>query len=274
MSNLEIPGAIIGYKKNGKPIHLIAGGSEPLPTDLQLQTAPQTPPVPTQRTFTVEDLEKARKEERDKLYGRIDQADARFTALNSEVEALRKRDQERQAEEEQRRLEAAAAIKAKEEEELSAKELLAKRDQEWQAQLAERDAAFAQKEALWQKEREFQNLQNYIQRRALEEQDEIAPELLDFITGNNEQEVEASIATVKAKTAAILENVSRAATAQRAQMPGVSPTGLTATGPMDNDPTNKTYTQEELSNMSMAEYAKFRQQTGIGNSQGNRGLFG
>lgn len=47
----------------------------------------------------------------------------------------------------------------------------------------------------------------YIQRRAAEVQDEVAPELLDYIGGNSIEEVERSITAAREKTASILEGV-------------------------------------------------------------------
>ena len=179
--------------------------------------------------FTAEDLEKARreaieqarKEERDKLYSQRDKQKESMDAMQAEVAELRKAEAERTKESQRRAAEAEKARKAKEDAEKSAKELLAEREQTWQQKLdamrAEQESKMAEiaqqqqvQQAMWEKEREMTALQIYIRDAAAAEQDNIAPELLDFIGGNTREEVDASIQRVKDKTAAIVEGMRQA----------------------------------------------------------------
>jgi hypothetical protein len=285
-SGISLPAmTVLGYRKNGSPIYNIAGGApqpgEPTgaPTGEPVITIPVAtvePPTaaPAEPRFTAEDIQKARSEEKDKLYKRLQAQDEQIAKFTAELEAQRKAREDAQAEEDRKRQEAEAAARAKSEEDMSAKELLAQREQEWNNRFAEIERQRAEEQALFAKEQEFANLQQYIQRRVGEESNDIAPELLDYVSGNTPDEVEASIATAKAKTQAILESVQQAAIQQRAAMRGVSPTGYSTTGPMDTDPGHKSYSVDDLRNMSMAEYAKIRGQLGVGNaSQNNRGLY-
>jgi colicin import membrane protein len=271
------PGDVIGYKKSGDPIRLQAGGDENHPvTEPQHQdpTPTPTPPAPNQpRTFTEADLEKARQEEKNKLYGRLQKQEEQFNALQDELSKINQEREERQAEEAKRREAADAEAKAKEREELSAKELLDKREEEWNNRFQQLQEQQAQREALWEQEKKFQDLANYTARRVSEEQENIAPELLDYITGNTEQEIEQSITTAKAKSAAIVEAMQKAQAQARAAMPGVSTAGYAATGPMDTNPVNESYSAEDINNMSLQEYQQLRGKLGIGNAQG-KGLFG
>ena len=61
----------------------------------------------------------------------------------------------------------------------------------------------------------------YIQRRTAEERDNIAPELVDYISGSTVDEVEQSITTAKAKTQSILEGLQMAQ--QQLQVPPAQP---------------------------------------------------
>lgn len=257
----------------------------PLPPE----TAPQepTPPAPTQyappptspnQFFTVEDLEKARREERDKLYGRITRTDERFRTLEDELKKLADDRDSRIAEEARRRQEAETALQQQRESEMDAKQLIAEKEKEWQAQLEQVRQQQATHEAMLDKERKFMALQNYTQRRAAEEQANgtVGPEFIEFINGNDEQEVEASIVKLRAKTDSILKGVKEGQTQRTAALPGVSLTGAPPSGgPLDNiSGQQRTYGKEDIEKMSMAEYEKFRRQIGVDGAGSNVGLYG
>jgi hypothetical protein len=272
---------VLGHRKNGFPIYNIAGGApqpgeggDPVITIPAAVVEPTTPPAPAEPRFTAEDIQRARQEEKDKLYKRLESVETQNKKFLDEIEQQRAAREAAQAEEEQRRQEAAAQAKALAEADMSAKDLLAQKEQEWTARFTQFEQERAQERALFAKEQEFNALQSYIQRRVGEEQENIAPELLDFVTGNTQAEVESSINTVKEKTQAILESVQQAAIQQRASMRGVSPTGYSTTGPMDTDPGHKSYSLADLSAMPMSEYAKIRGQLGVGQAaQNQRGLY-
>jgi hypothetical protein len=233
---------------------------------------PATPPA--EPRFTAEDIQKARQEEKDKLYKRLQNVEEQNKTFLAEIEEQRKAREAAQAQEAERQRQAQESAKAKAEEDMSAKELLAQSRSRSGTSVRAVRAEREQERLLFQKEQEFNNLQTYIQRRVGEESENIAPELLDFVGGNTPEEVENSLNTVKAKTQAILESVQQAAIQQRASMRGVSPTGYSTTGPMDTDPGTSRTPFLTSSDMPMSEYAKIRGQLGVGQAaQNQRGLY-
>ena len=222
--------------------------------------------------FTAEDIAKARAQEKEKLYPQVEK-------LKEELTLLKQRESEREAEEAKRREErkkrdTEAAKKKKEEEEaqLEVRALLQKKEEEWQEQLEaerlEREKAFA----LLEQERRFQALMNYRSMRLEQERDNIIPELIDLIQGNDENEIEQSISALKEKSAKIFDSVAQAGVQTRKDMVGARVT-VPASGPLDNDSEQRSYTPDSIKDMSMADYAKNRANLlGTGNNSG-QGLF-
>lgn len=244
--------------------------------EVELTTASETP-LPTETfqsevatsTFTAEDLAKARAQEKAKLYPQVEK-------LQEEISTLRKKEEEREAKEAERKAaraqrdaEAAAEKKKQEEAELGFKELLTKKEEEFKAQLEaerlEREKAFA----LLEREREFQELQAYRQQRLEDSRNDIIPELIDLISGNNKDEIEASIAGLKERSAKIFDSVAQASQQTRKEMVGSRVT-MPASGPLDNDTEQRLYSPNDINNMSMADYAKNRAKL-LGSQGTNRG---
>lgn len=231
-----------------------------------------TPEV-TSPIFTADDLAKARAQEKEKLYPQVEK-------LKEELSLLKQREQERELEEarrkeERKKREAEAAKKKKEEEEaeLEVRQLLQVKEQEWQAQLEaerlEREKAFA----LLDQERRFQALMNYRSMRMEQERDNIIPELIDMVQGNDENEIEQSISALKEKSAKIFDSVAQAGVQTRKDMVGARVT-VPASGPLDNDSEQRSFTPDSIKDMSLADYAKNRAKLlGQGNNSG-QGLFG
>ena len=223
------------------------------------------------QSFTADDLAKARAQEKAKLYPQMEKMAAELEALKKAQAEEAARKAEKAKLREQEKVEKA---KRKEEEELSAKELLAKKEQEWQAQLEserlERERAFA----LLQKEQELSQISSYRQQRIEQERDTIVPQLIDLVNGNSIDEIEQSIAVLKEKSAGIMQDVMQASQLAKKQMVGASVTAP-ASGPLDNDPSQQSYTPDSIRDMSMAEYMKNRGRL-LGDAANNRGqgLFG
>jgi hypothetical protein len=249
----------------------VADATEGIAMDAFNEAAEEAVNVPSK--FTAEDISKARAQEKAKLYPQIDK-------MTEELAILRKREEERaaiEAERESQRKERAAQRdaerKAKEEDEMSFKELLKNKEEEWasklEAERLEREKAFA----LLEREREFQELSTYRQQRVEQERDNIVPELIDLVSGNTKDEIENSIADLKARTNKLLESVAQVAQQSRKEMVGTRIT-VPASGPLDNDSDSRTYSPNDISNMSMADYAKNRSKL-LGNSKNSgQGLFG
>jgi hypothetical protein len=223
--------------------------------------------------YTAEDLSKAREQEKNKLYPQMEK-------MREELASLKKAEEERitqeEARKEQRRLRDAEAVEKKkreEEETLELRELLQRKELEWQSQLEqerlEREKAFA----LLEREREFQELQNYRARRVDEERDAIVPDLIDLVQGTSVDEIEQSINTLKDKSARILDSVAQVAQQSRKEMQGSRIT-VPASGPLDNDSDPRTYSPESIAEMSLADYAKNRSKLLGGANTRGQGLFG
>lgn len=217
--------------------------------------------------YTEDDLAKVRSQEKEKLYPQIDK-------LKEELDILKK---EREAELAARTAEAEAKAKAQQEElenDMDVRTLLKTKEAEWQEQLErerqERERAFA----LLEREKSFADLQNYRSQRVDAERDAIIPELLDLISGNTPEEVDASIEGLKSRSAKILESAQSAMQNARKEMTGTRVT-TPPLGPMDDNMEQRSLSAEDIQSMSMNDYAKYRERILGATARGkSRGLFG
>jgi hypothetical protein len=219
--------------------------------------------------YSADDLAKAREQEKAKLYPQMEKMKEELAGLKKAREEEAAKEAEREAKRVAKDAEKTAKAKQKEEEELSVKELLSKKEQEWQSQLEaerlERERAFA----LLDQERKFQELTSYRQSRLEQERDSIVPELIDLISGNSKDEIEQSIAMLKEKSASISQSVQQAMQNAKQQMVGTRVTSPAA-GPLDNDSSQQSLTPDSIRDLSMAEYAKQRAKL-LGTAASNRG---
>jgi hypothetical protein len=224
--------------------------------------------------FTAEDIAKARAQEKAKLYPQVEKLQEELSVLKKEREERQALEAERAAKRQAREAERAAERKAQEEDEMSFKKLLKTKEEEFQAQLEQERIEREKAIALLQREREFQELNQYRQQRLEAERDNIIPELIDLISGNTQEEIEQSIAGLKERSAKIFESVATASQQTRKEMVGTRAT-LPASGPLDNDSEQRSFSPNDISNMSLADYAKNRAKL-LGNNGNNRGqgLFG
>jgi hypothetical protein len=151
-------------------------------------------------------------------------------------------------------------------EELSAKELLKRTedefnvkiknvDAEWQNRFAQIEAERSAQSALLDKERQLREVETYRQRRVHESQDEIIPELIDLVAGNTPEEIEASVEILRQRSAAIIESIQQAT--QPSRVKGVSVTSPSV-GPMETQTEYQTLNAEDIRNMTMDQYVKMR----------------
>ena len=244
---------------------------------LDVPTAVETPEVSGEtvaNSYTADDLAKAREQEKAKVYPQLEKMKAELAALKKKAEEDAARQAEKESKRAAKKAEEEAKQKKKTEEELSVKELLAKKEQEFQAQLEnerlEREKAFA----LLEKERQFAELMNYRGQRLEQERDSIVPELIDLIQGNSKDEIEQSISLLKEKSSSILASAQAAMQSAKQQMAGTRITAP-ASGPLDNDSEQNSYTPDSVRDMSMADYAKQRAKLlGAAGSNRGQGLFG
>jgi DNA repair exonuclease SbcCD ATPase subunit len=224
--------------------------------------------------FTAEDIAKARSQEKAKLYPQVEKLQEELAVLKKERDERAAVEADRAARRKEREAQRLAEQKAQEEEEMSFKSLLKTKEQEFQAQLEQERMEREKAIALLQREREFQELNQYRQQRLEAERENIIPELIDLISGNTREEIEQSIASLKERSAKIFESVAAASQQTRKEMVGTRAT-LPASGPLDNDSEQRSFSPNDISNMSLADYAKNRAKL-LGNNGNNRGqgLFG
>ena len=221
------------------------------------------------QSFTADDLAKARAQEKQKLYPQMEKMQEELAKAKALAEELASKEEQREAERNAKNAERAAKKKQEEEQELTFKELLSKKEQEFQSQLdaerLEREKAFA----LLDRERQFQDLMSYRAQRIEQERDTIVPQLIDLVSGNTQDEIEQSIATLKDKSAGIMQDVQQATANAKQQMVGARVTAP-ASGPLDNNSEQQSYTPDSIRDMSLADYAKQRAKL-LGTAASNRG---
>lgn len=216
---------------------------------------------PQGRFFTEEEVAAIRREEKDKLYGRIE-------TMGSQLEELQAARAAEQEERERLAHEAAELAKSKEESELEVRDLLARKETEWQQQLAKLEQRYDADRAVFDRERQFNELQEYRRQRVEQESEFILPELRDLITGDNPAAVDASIEVMKARTEQIFANMAAAAPVPP-QPRGAAPTSPPV-GPMEQLPSYESLTPEDIKGMDMETYKRYRSQLLQATSPNNR----
>jgi hypothetical protein len=265
VQNATTPGSNITDTSNG----ILVGVESPVTTQSNFMTTTTStsggPVNPaTGKTYTEEDLARVRQQEKDKLYPTIDE-------LKGELSVLKKEREERLRAEQEAREAAEEEARKKAEAEMDLRSLLEQKEQEWNQRLeAEKNERLAA-QALLEREREFQALMDYRSRRLAEEQDDIMPELLDLVEGSTPEEIEASIASLKERSARIFESAQSAMQATRRDMVGARVTAPTA-GPMDTNLEQQSITADQINGMSFSEYVKNRSKL-LGQRPGDRGMF-
>lgn len=202
--------------------------------------------------WTDEDIENARKQEKDKLYGRIED-------MGSQLKTLQ---QERAAElAEKQRLadEAEAARKAKEESELDLRALMDRREAEMRAEIENIRRTQETEREVFAKERALQEAMLYRRDRIEQESEYLIPELRDFVTGDTPEAIDASIEALKARSMAIVTNLLNA---EQQQAAPYQPRGAALTsppvGPMEQLPSYESLTPEDIKGMDMDTYKRYR----------------
>jgi hypothetical protein len=215
---------------------------------------------PPGKSFSEEEvlalIEKTRKEEKDKLYPQMQDFDNRIKEF--EAERLQRIEA---ATETQRLADEEAALRVREES--TSKDLLVQMEERFSNQLGEMQQAYQRSEALRVKERELYDLMEYKQRRMAEEMDNIDPRFTDFVRGNSEQELEASIADMRGRTDAINAEVAAVLQQQGGRMVPPTPfVPVSGAGPTLNsslgEPQTTTMTPQDIAALTPEEYVRVR----------------
>lgn len=234
----------------------------PTPPGVVIQVAPPAAPNGASATLSNEQvmelIEKARTEEKNKLYPQMEEMRTNLTNLTKERD-------DRIAAEQAEAARVAEAARLASEAEMTAIERLeqfkTEQDQRFAEIIAERDRS----SALLEREREFSRLNEYKVRRMAENADDIIPQFADYVRGNTEQEIEASILTAKEKSAQIVQEMQEAQ--DRLLQGGVrrpAPLPISGTPPVDlmgnvSDQFQR-LTAEDINAMTPDEYSQHRQE--------------
>jgi hypothetical protein len=233
------------------------------------------------KVFTEEDVESIRKQEKDKMYKRLEEADLRVKSMEEQMAIIAAEREAAKKEAEERATKEAEFLRQREIEEMSAKELLLKKEdefnqrinsveQEWQERLASIESQRQAQEALLEKERQLQALSHYRNQRIQQEQESIIPELIDLVTGNTEEEIENSISVLRDRSSAIIESIQQATAATQGRLRG-APVTAPPVGPMETQTEYQQLSADDIRNMSMEQYAKMRER--LLNARSPRGRF-
>lgn len=242
---------------------------------------PKEEPAKSSKVFTEEEVEQIRKQEKDKLYKRIEEADTRVKSMEEQMTLLAQEREQARLEAEEKARQEAELLRQREIDELSAKELLAKREDEFNLKIKDLESDYRKRfeeietqrqaqEAILEKERRLQELTSYRSRRVSEEAEYIIPELLDLVSGNSEDEIETSINVLRDRSSAILESIQQAAQQQQGRLRGTQVTAPPI-GPMETQTEYQTLTADDIRNMSMEQYEKMRDR--LLNARSNRGRY-
>lgn len=237
----------------------------------RVQGEPAVPPTVVSansdpKMFTQADLEKAREQEKSKVYKRLETMQETIARLEAESRS-------RQETEEAARKAAEEAAEAERRSQLSVQELLAEREAQWQAQQNELRQEIEAERALRIREQQYAELMDARNQILAQYSDRVAPELLDLIGGETPEQITQSAEDMAARTERILAQTAEAMQTARQQMPTAR---VTAPASGDNSGANRQFTPDDIRGMSMADYVKHRASLLGKGADGtkNRGLFG
>lgn len=233
------------------------------------------------KLFSEDEVENIRKQEKDKMYKRLEEADTRVKSMEEQMSIIAAEREAARQEAEERAKQEQELIRQREVNELSAKELLLKKEDEWTQRFndvekdykARIDAIETQRqaqEALLEKERRIQEITAYRNSRVQDAADSIIPELQDLVFGNTEEEIENSIAMLTERSNAIIESIQQATAQQQGRLRG-APVTAPPVGPMETQTEYQSLTAEDIRNMPMDQYMKMRDR--LLNARPSRGRY-
>jgi multidrug efflux pump subunit AcrA (membrane-fusion protein) len=230
------------------------------------QTVPAPPPAqPVDITALIKQAaDEAAARTRAELQSQLD-------AANSQLTEIKTAEQQRLDAEQAAADEAARIAKEAEEADMSAKDLILKRDAEWQERLAQMERSNRQELARMDLERQLAELKAYTRGKIAEAaaKKSIHPSFYDYITGTSEAEIDAAIELAEQKTSELFEEFQAGGVQRRSQMPGVS----TASGPSSMGSVPELATDIDYENMDMATFVKNRPNLPPGRVVRDQGMF-
>lgn len=249
------------------------------PTPPETITLPPAPPpapaAPAVQMFTAEQVEAARQQEKEKLYTRLEEETAARKNLETQMAAFSTDLTTRQEAEQAALKSAADAAEEKRRAELSFGEKLEEASKQFGSQVSSLQEQLAQRDAILERERQFNELMQYRAGLLQQQGNDILPELHDLVRGDTPEQLDAAVSAMVARTSSILQNVADATQQARQGARGV---GVTAppVGPMDNNSGQETVSAADIAAMDMKTYTANRARLlgAASQQQRDRGMFG
>lgn len=212
--------------------------------------AQDAPATNSNKFYTEEDLARVRSQEKSKLYPELEATKAKLAQLEKEreEEAARRAEAERAE---------AERLKQLQEQEMDAKSLIDVRTKELQEQLERERQERERFQALLEHEKKFAELQDYKASILEQNREAIIPQLLDLVSGNTPEEIDASVASLKERSQKIFEDVQASQQDSRRNMQGTRVSAPPA-GPLETNSENREFTAQDIASMSLNDYAKYR----------------
>lgn len=219
--------------------------------------------------FTAEQIQKARQEEKDKLYPQLE------TMREQLNELTKARDEKIESETKARKAAEKLADDARKAD-TNTRDLLEQQKAEFDAKLAELQTQREQEQAMQAMERSFQELQTYKEQALTANFENIIPQLATEVRETNHssrEDIDKHIARLAATSASIMQEVQQAQQAARAGMRGGSVTAP-PTGPLDTYSGNDSVMEAAHNGtLSFDDYVKNRDKLMSSVSQSG-GLYG
>lgn len=228
------------------------------PSPLTIDPPPAPAPALAGRQWSEADhlaeIERVRKEEHDKLYPQL----STLHQTQAELDAYRAREQQMQQEEAERQRLAAEEAERQRIAELTSQQRMDEIQRKFEEEQAALRRDLETERAMREKEVQFSQLLQFKTRRLMEEEDNIAPQLIDLVSGNTEAEIEASIERMKAKTADIVQSVADAQGQRTRSLPLPPTSGPAIDTQSLPEAGQRSFSPEDIRDMSMDEYEALR----------------
>lgn len=202
---------------------MLTAPSAPQVAPIALVQPGQTPTEPTYSQSQVEGMLSTQLQQLIERFGPVEQQSA---AVQQQIAELRQAEVARQQAAQQAAQQQADAQRLQEEFTLDAKALLARREQEWGQRFAQLEGQIQQSNALAAKEAELRRLDEYRTNRLAQAAGAIHPDLLEYVGGNSEAEIDESIQKAITKSQTLVQDFAQAtgqvppAFPQQQPMPG------------------------------------------------------
>src|SRR5215831_7419819 len=201
------------------------------------------------RFYTEEQVQQMRQE-----------TDARLAEMGGQLQQLQEERQAREAAIAQQQQEAEAATRAAEEAQMDVRQLMEKRDKEWQQRWDSLQEEREKDRAIFEREREFNALQDYRRDRIQQEEEFLMPQLRDLVGGNTYEEIDQSIELMKQRSASIMADVQEAqAQLIRPPLRSAATTGQPSMGgPLEQQPNVEQLSLDDIKKMDNQTYGRYR----------------